>query len=88
MPEDEPAAKITMTAIYTELRKVAETVASLNERLPNHISQTEKDLSDIRTDVSDHERRIRAVESRLWVAVGGFGLIAAASPYLSRIFIP
>ena len=88
MSEDEPAAKITMSAIYLELRNVAETVNSLNERLPNHISQTEKDLTDVRKDVSDHERRIRSMETKLWAAVGGFGLIAAASPYLSRVFIP
>lgn len=88
MSEDEPAAKITMTAIYTELRNVADTVNSLNARLPNHIEQTDKNITDVRKDVSDHERRIRAMETKLWAAVGGFGLIAAASPYLSRAFIP
>lgn len=36
-------------------------------------------------DIADHERRIRALESRMWAAIGVFGLIAAASPYLSRL---
>ena len=88
MPEDEPAAKITMTAIYNELRRVAETVNSLNERLPNHISQTEKDAAEVRSDIADHERRLRTIESRIWITIGGFGLLAAASPYLSNLLIP
>ena len=88
MPEDEPAAKITMTAIYNELRHVAETVNSLNERLPTHISQTEKDVAEVRSDIADHERRLRTIESRMWLVVGGFGLLAAASPYLSKLLIP
>ena len=88
MSEDEPAAKITMTAIYNELRNIAQTVNSLNERLPNHISETEKDVSEVRADLADHERRLRTIESRIWITIGGFGLLAAASPYLSNLFIP
>ena len=88
MPEDEPAAKITMTAIYNELRRVAETVNSLNERLPTHIQQTEKDMAEVRSDVADHERRLRVIESRMWLVVGGFGLLAAVSPYLAKLLIP
>ena len=87
MPEDEPAAKITMTAIYNELRHVAQTVNSLNERLPNHISETEKDVAEVRADLADHERRLRTIESRMWLVVGGFGLLAAVSPYLSNLLI-
>ena len=88
MPEDEPAAKITMTAIYNELRLVAQTVNSLNERLPSHIAQTEKDAAEVRSDVADHERRLRTIESRMWLVVGGFGLLAAVSPYLAKLLIP
>lgn len=36
-------------------------------------------------DLSDHEHRIRALERRTWLAIGGFGLIAAVSPYLSNL---
>lgn len=36
-------------------------------------------------DLADHEHRIRKLESRMWVAIGGFGLLAAAAPYLTKL---
>lgn len=79
--EEEPTARITLTTVYKEVQDLSKAVITLTERLPNHIEATELKLAD-------HERRIRQVESRIWLAVGAFGLIAAASPYLSRIIIP
>ena len=50
-------------------------VAILNEKLPTHIEWVER-------NIKDHETRLRRVETRMWLAVGGFGLIAAAQPFL------
>lgn len=36
-------------------------------------------------DLADHEHRIRALERRVWISIGGFGLIAAAAPYLNTL---
>lgn len=81
MSEEEPTARITLSKVYDELRALSNTVTALTERLPTHVEATE-------TKLKDHERRIRTLETRMWLAVGAFGLIAAASPYLSRMFIP
>lgn len=80
MSEEEPTARITLTAVYTEMQKLVLTVSQLSERLPAHVDVTEKKLAD-------HERRLRILETRMWLAVGAFGLIAAASPYLARLII-
>ena len=42
-------------------------------------------IKDQLIDLSDHEHRIRNLESRMWIAIGGFGLLAAAAPYLSKL---
>lgn len=81
MADEEPTARITLTTVYTEVRALADTVTKLAERLPAHMEATD-------TKLSDHERRLRTLETRMWAALGGFGLIAAVSPYLSRVFIP
>ena len=49
-------------------------VTILNERLPNHISWTER-------NVLDHEKRIRTLEQFRWIIVGiaaSSGLVGAA----------
>lgn len=81
MTTEEPTARITLTTVYKELTELSRTVTQLTERLPTHVEATESKLKD-------HERRIRTLEQRMWLAVGAFGLIAAVSPYLSRLFIP
>lgn len=77
MTDEEPTAKVTLTAVYDKVQTLATAVAVLTEKLPSQSSQ-----------LSDHEKRIRSLETRMWVAVGAFGLLSFASPYLSKIFIP
>lgn len=81
MAEEEPTARITLTTVYKELQDLTKTVGELVVKLPSHVTATD-------TKLADHERRLRTLETRMWAAVGAFGLIAAVSPYLSRIFIP
>lgn len=81
MADEEPTARITLTTVYKELQDLTKTVNQLVGNLPDHVKATEDKLAD-------HERRVRSLETRMWLAVGAFGLIAAASPYLSRLFIP
>ena len=56
--------------VYDAINTVATDVAVIKDRL---------------VDLADHERRIRSLEQRMWAAIGIFGLIAAASPYLTRL---
>ncbi|MBX3094300.1 MAG: hypothetical protein KF680_07180 [Cryobacterium sp.] len=52
------------------------------------INEVKTDVAVIKNelgDLVDHERRIRTLEQRMWAAIGIFGLLAALSPYLSRL---
>jgi len=81
MSNEEPTARITLTTVFNQVQQLTNTVTTLTERLPAHTEATDQKLAD-------HERRLRSLETRMWAAVGAFGLIAAVSPYLSRLFIP
>ena len=81
MADEEPTARVTLTTVFKQVQELTNTVTTLAERLPAHTEATDQKLSD-------HERRLRSIETRMWAFVGAFGLIAAVSPYLSKIFIP
>lgn len=57
-----------------QILELTRQVTILNERLPNHITWTER-------NVLDHEKRIRALEQRVWLYTG----IALASGSLGAI---
>jgi uncharacterized membrane protein YsdA (DUF1294 family) len=54
-----------------QILELTRQVTILNERLPNHISWTER-------NVLDHEKRLRLVEQKLWIIAGASGVIGAA----------
>lgn len=53
-------------------------VTILNERLPNHITWTER-------NVLDHEKRIRTLEQFRWMIVGIVGIAGALGGILSKL---
>jgi hypothetical protein len=53
-------------------------VTILNERLPNHISWTER-------NVLDHEERIRTLEQFRWMVVGMVGLSGIIGAVLGKM---
>jgi len=71
MAEDTDSVRITMRDIYREQQEMK----SLLEKLANVLPGTEEKLDD-------HEKRIRALERRMWQAIGGFGLVAAVMPWI------
>jgi len=52
-------------------------VTILNERLPNHITWTER-------NVLDHEKRIRTLEQFRWMIVGIVGIAGVLGGLLSK----
>ncbi|MEX1079800.1 MAG: hypothetical protein WED09_11905 [Homoserinimonas sp.] len=65
-----PESRPSLSAVYDKINTVQTDVAVIKDQL---------------IDLSDHEHRIRNLESRMWIAIGGFGLLAAAAPYLSKL---
>lgn len=75
------------------------TLRDVDKKVDDFAKETRDELVSIRTilqrvadvtpsqqvQLNDHEKRIRALETRVWAAIGGFGLLAAAAPYLSRL---
>lgn len=57
-----------------QILELTRQVTILNERLPNHITWTER-------NVLDHEKRIRSLEQRVWLYTG----IALASGSIGAI---
>ena len=59
-------------------QEIIRTVTILNERLPNHITWTER-------NVLDHEKRIRTLEQFRWMIVGIVGIAGALGGILSKL---
>lgn len=53
-------------------------VERLNEKIPTHIDWVERNMKD-------HEIRIRNLEKRLWMAVGGAGVIGGLIAVLWQV---
>jgi hypothetical protein len=53
-------------------------VTILNERLPNHITWTER-------NVLDHEKRIRTLEQFRWMIVGIVGISGILGAFVTKL---
>lgn len=74
MTDEQPGFRVTLRDVYGDVQEIKEALNEIKAAIPSQATQ-----------LSDHEKRIRALEYRVWLAVGGFGLVAALSPYLSRL---
>lgn len=71
---DEPGFRVTLKDVYSDVQSIKGSVNGLKDAMPTQAAQ-----------LVDHEKRLRGLETRMWAAIGGFGLLAAAAPYLSRL---
>ena len=69
-----PGFRVTLKDVYSDVQEVKSAVNELRSALPNQSAQ-----------IVDHEKRLRNLETRVWAAIGGFGLLAAIAPYLTRL---
>jgi CRISPR/Cas system CSM-associated protein Csm2 small subunit len=68
------SVKVSMRDIYLEVQRQGRLLEKIANSLP-----------DSEDKIEDHENRIRVLERRMWQAIGIFGLLAAASPFLSSL---
>ena len=71
---DTTTVRVSMRDIYQEVQRQGRLLEKIANSLP-----------DSEAKIEDHENRIRSLERRMWQAVGIFGLLAAASPFLTRL---
>jgi len=71
---DNVAVRVSMRDIYLEVQRQGKLLEKIAGAIPgsNH-------------KIDDHEKRIRKLETRIGWAVGCFGLLAAAVPFLVRL---
>ena len=83
--KESEGVRVTLKDVHRDLQEMKELLLKLSLRLPS----TEERFAEFeeRTHVKfeDHEDRLRRVESRIWQAVGGFGLLAALVPIITTI---
>lgn len=73
--EIEPAVKITLKDVWAAQVETSKQVARLVDQLPDHVKQTQDDLAEVRAVAADHEARLRKLEQRIWMAIGGLSLL-------------
>ncbi len=71
---DTVAVKVSMRDIYLEVQRQGRLLEKIANSLP-----------DAETKLDDHETRLRKLEMRVGWAVGGFGLLAALAPFLTKL---
>jgi len=64
--------------VPTWAQELIREVTILNERLPNHITWTER-------NVLDHEKRIRVLEQFRWMIVGIVGIAGFLGAWISKL---
>ena len=71
---DTVAVKVSMKDIYLEVQRQGRLLEKIANSLP-----------DSEDKIDDHENRLRKLEMRVGWAVGGFGLLAALAPFLTKL---
>lgn len=83
--EDEKGVRITLADVHRDLQEMKQLLTRLSLSLPAAEERAVEFESRTRRELDDHEDRIRRVESRVWQAIGGFGLLAALAPIVSKL---
>ena len=79
---DESSTRITMKELYIQVQKIQSMLERLGNQLPG-ISEKLDDLeNDVNVRLTDHEVRIRRIETNMWKLFGGLGLVAAVVPWV------
>ncbi|MET9969046.1 hypothetical protein ABZZ80_24730 [Streptomyces sp. NPDC006356] len=84
----DPGVVITTTEMHREMRALHDAVT----RVETKIDGFNATVQSTAVDVTDHESRIRALEQKVWRAVGGAAVLGAgigvAAQFLARWTIP
>lgn len=79
---EESSTRITMKELYIQVQKIQSMLERLGNQLPG-ISEKLDDLErDVQVRLTDHEQRIRRIETNMWKMFGALGLVAAVVPWV------
>lgn len=74
-------ATITGTDLLTKLDALTAAVSNVDRK----VDPLPAAIVDIRSDVSDHEGRLRNLERRIWVATGGSAVVGAVIGWVLQV---
>jgi hypothetical protein len=74
-----------MRHVWEEQQEMKKLLQRLSDHVPTVAQKLEEHEVETGKTLSDHEHRIRALESRMWRLFGALGLIAFAAPFLARM---
>ena len=57
-------------------------------KIYDKLLEVDKKVDPLPATVVDHEKRLRALETRMWTAIGGLALLTFASPFVTKILFP
>ncbi|MFJ9029802.1 hypothetical protein ACIRQP_14965 [Streptomyces sp. NPDC102274] len=69
--------------MYQEVQKLGRSV----DRIELKLDEVLRETTDIRSDVSDHETRLRALEQTVWRAAGGAAVLGAGAGILAQFIM-
>ncbi|MCZ7414325.1 hypothetical protein [Streptomyces sp. WMMC897] len=80
-PEEGAGVYISLPQMYAEVRGLAQTVSRIEHKLDGLLDETR----DIRTDMQDHETRLRALERSRWPLPSLAALVGLAALALTLL---
>lgn len=79
---DESSTRITMKELYIQVQKIQSMLERLGNQLPGIAEKLDDLEKDVNVRLTDHEQRIRRIETSMWKLFGALGLIAAVVPWI------
>lgn len=76
-PQQPPVVVISMDQVYSEVQAMRGEVQAMRSDIRSLSDSLHPAVTEVRSDISDHETRIRALEKRVWRAAGATGVGAA-----------
>jgi hypothetical protein len=83
--DNDGGIRVTLKDVHRDLQEMKQILMGLSLSMPATEDRISKFEDTTEKQIKDHEQRIRAVESRIWQAVGGFGLLAVLAPIVSKL---
>ncbi|PJN24075.1 hypothetical protein [Kitasatospora sp. CB02891] len=74
-PPSDPGVVISPGQMYAEVRRIADRQIRMDEKIDRFL----EDQRGHQKETSDHEKRLRALEARVWMAMGAAVVLGAGS---------
>jgi thymidylate synthase ThyX len=85
MTDETLGFRVTLRHVWEEQQEMKALLQKVSDHLPNVAEKLEEHERETANILTDHEHRLRLLESRVWKLFGALGLIAGAAPFIARM---